>query len=83
MGVDAGSTHGHHHITTGTSMSGRASGHELLFDAAAESLIMFDPAEDDSIAELVERLVAIAEWFGDDAVRRASLAGVCRGRSAP
>jgi two-component system, chemotaxis family, sensor kinase CheA len=67
MGVEAGSTHGHHHITTGKSMSGRASGHELLFDAAAESLIMFDPAEGDSIAELVERLVAIADWFGDGA----------------
>ncbi len=50
-------------------MTGRASGHERLFDAAAESLILIDPSDGDSVAELVERIAEIAAWFGacDDA----------------
>jgi len=38
---------------------------ELLFDAAAESLVLLCPEESETVAELTERLQAIARWFGE------------------
>lgn len=38
----------------------------LLFDAAAEALVLVCPTEQSTVDELMERLEAIAEWFGDD-----------------
>ncbi len=57
--------------------------HQAIFDAAAEALILFDPGEPESVAELVTRMEAVAELFGEvPSDHPASVALACARRIA-